>query len=166
MEFLIEDFEPVLIDYYHKDLHWTHPDIDEICGMADGHYNEGIWNHIPLIRITIENSEFGYMHIVAKSDSFMKLWDEYCDLLGEDNNKCKANEFLRERFDIVYEELPMILEVVLTEDIWSPGGIQFCFSESGKLIGDYFRKGDIKYLSHSPDIGISKDGPNEYSWST
>lgn len=82
----------------------------------------------------------------------LTLLDKYFD---ETTNQIKPHQKLTNK---TIRELKSQLEVTLLEDVWMPGGEQFCFSEIGIAICDIFKK--VKKYSFSPDCALTTDGEN------
>lgn len=129
--------EPVMIDVGAE--RWVNPEIKELLDWETNGANEGKWSYNGLTRISIENSKKKIAYLVVYSRDL------------EDGK-------------ISFEELEMMLFVSLFEDVWSPGGEQFCFSKFGKRLSKSFQK-SIRITFVSPDIGI-EDSDGVYEWNT
>jgi hypothetical protein len=162
MNKLPEYFEPVLI--YLDNEQWTHPNIEDILGFSES-FNEGLWNQTDVFKLDLVNTDNKYMTVIAVSEDLKQFWDHYTNILDEDlNNKSEVNEKTHDLSMLLSEVLAIALDVILIEDVWSPGGEQFCFTEFGEKVSDFLLRG-YKF-SHTPDVAVSKDGPTEYSYST
>jgi hypothetical protein len=128
--------EPVLIDF--SGQHWQHPDIAEMLNWETDGTNIGKWSYDHLYRVYFENNNKETAYIVIH-------WPD------------------KEWKDISLDELADVLPVVLFEDVWCPGGKQFCFTKLGKELSDKFFNSYITFAS--PDVGI-EDVQGDYSWSS
>ena len=62
----------------------------------------------------------------------------------------------------LFAALEIALQATLCEDTWAPDGCQFYFTDFGlELNRDGFVYG-VDFISHSPDVGIHKDGEDWY----
>ena len=145
-------FEPILISY--EDKEWQHPDIMELvklysepCG-----YNGGNWYIKNLIRIWLRKDS-QLVHIVAIcEDDFYISFNE---------SMPKSGNMTKEESKEFSEEFIGLLQVILFEDVWSPGE-QFCFSEFGESIQHFLHK-DAS-ISWSPDIGVGMPDKEGGKW--
>ena len=132
----LEMIEPVII--WLGDDHWVHPDIKTVVAW-DQHKIEDGSVLDGLTRVWIENNDKTSAQLVIYSQSL------------EDGK-------------ISLADLRMLLEVTLFEDVWMPGGEQFCFTEFGQKMYSAF--GDEMTISYaSPDVSVWEvDG--EYGFDT
>jgi hypothetical protein len=128
--------EPVLIDF--ADQHWHHPDIESLLTWEVDGINPGRWSYDHLYRVYLENPD-------GKIASVVVHWPE---VSWE---------------DIAKSELTELLPVVLFEDVWMPGGEQFCFTDIGQDLSRRFFDHRITFIS--PDVGIESD-ESGYHWSS
>ncbi|AGS81005.1 hypothetical protein [Caulobacter phage Cr30] len=149
--FINIDIEPLLIDYWFDNIHhhWHHPEIDDILTF-DHEFNVGFCSQ-NVTRVYIENESGLTAYIVFKSDYF----DNY--EWSKDPSEQPDDNWWQNFYDSLW--------VVLFEDVWVAGGEQFRFTPFGEKFSHVFSNfKKIPFLS--PDVGISKDGENEYSWSS
>lgn len=154
-------FEPIIINYGNTE--WINPDIENLCKFGKDDINEGLWSTKEVFRITLNNKK-SYLEIICRSSLLKDYWDEYIEYLGDDNNKNLAYSKTRLKSKNLHDVLFNLIEVTLREDVWTPGGEQFYFTEFGKQIEKFLSQGYT--FTHSPDVNISKDSDTEYSWST
>lgn len=128
---------PILIDFENET--WENPEIaTEVwlnCELSE--INAGCFDG-NLIRIWLKSGEHS-AHIVAT------VSEEIYSSFEENFN---ADEFSSWLF------------CVLFEDVWAPGGDQFCFSEFGKRMSVFSKSFEF---SASPDICVHYDG-KEHGW--
>ena len=146
------DIEPLLISI--SDSNWVHPNIEQYFNPVD--VGKGTASHdVDVYRVYFKNSENNTMYVIFKSnylDEKIKSFDF--------DNQVKQNLFKKPYIDTpsVYD----VLKVVLWEDIWSPGGIQFAFTDFGKIVSD-FMSSNAEVSFFSLDCGLFKD-KNNWSW--
>ena len=133
-----ELIEPVLIQF--NDTNWVHPEIEDLLEWEIDGTNPGKWSYNGLTRVYIENDKNQIARIVVQSKELKE---------GKTS----------------MQDLQMLLETTLFEDVWMPGGDQFCFSKLGKMLSKTFSSETTKITFVSPDVGISNDD-GEYSWSS
>lgn len=129
------DIEPMYIKTGSKE--WIHPNIENYVESFD---EEDNYKRIPVSRIYFKNSKGDNLYVFFVS----KYIDEKCDLFFGDKNtkEKKYNDVFKKPFidcDVVYE----CLWLTLIEDFWSPGTEQFCFSEFGLEVSDFFNDENI-----------------------
>lgn len=146
------DIEPLLISISDNTSNWTHPEIEKYFNPVD--VGRGIASHdVDVYRIYFKNSENNTMYVIFKSN--------YLDKKIKDFNV--DNQKKQELFKKPYIDTPNVydaLKVVLWEDIWSPGGMQFAFTSFGKIVSD-FMSSNAEVDFFSLDCGLYKD---EDSW--
>lgn len=135
---LYEIVTPVLMQI--EEEQWVHPDIESILEWEVDVFNPGKWAYDGLTRVYIKNDEGKAAHLVVFSKD------------------------LKEGL-VPLDELKAQLEVTLFEDVWSPGGEQFCFTPFGKMMSKALRCNIAEISFASPDVGIEDDS-GEYSWSS
>lgn len=136
---------PILINFNGET--WENPEIaTEVfynCQPSEINYNCFDGN---LIRIWLKSEEH-FAHIVAT----------VCD--DELYEMCSGIT----EFDT--DLIAGWLFTVLFEDVWAPGGEQFCFSEFGEKLS--VLSSDDTNFNISPDICVHYDGPSEgWGWSS
>lgn len=144
--------EPLEIKDQNFNRIWLHPDIKDHF-IPNSEINSGYDESVH--RVYLKNSEGKMLlHLLVKSDLLENYWDtvfkEYFDETTED---VKPHQKLTNK---IVKELKLQLEVVLLEDVWMPGGTQFCFTEVGKTVGEIFK--NVKRYSFSPDCALTTDG--------
>ena len=135
---MYELMTPILIDFDNNT--WIHPDIEDLLEWEINGINLGKWSYNKLTRVYIENDKKQTVYMVVLSEEL-------------------------ENGNIPLDELQMQLEVALFEDVWSPGGEQFCFSNFGDKLSKTFGYGNTKITFVSPDVGV-EDVSGKYSWSS
>ena len=124
--------EPIII--YAGDLKWVHPEIDSIL-------------------------EWGVDYAGDKVDEDTAMRDIYKVYLKRTEKiKCPMVIFYCKVENEIYPSLKSIegqLAVCIHEDVWSPGGDQFIFTEIGSKISELLPI-DIEVESWSPDAGIQR----------
>jgi hypothetical protein len=128
--------EPVLIDF--ADQHWHHPDIESLLTWEVDGINPGRWSYDHLYRVYLETADRKIAHVVVH-------WPEV------------------RQGNISESEFTEILPVVLFEDVWMPGGEQFCFTDFGQELSRRFFNHRITFVS--PDVGIESD-ESGYQWNS
>jgi hypothetical protein len=128
--------EPVLIDF--ADQHWHHPEIRSMLTWEVNGINPGTWSYDDLYRAYMENPD-------GRLASVVMHWP------GVDWHTVSKSA------------LTEILPVVLFEDVWMPGGEQFCFTDLGQKLCRSFLDHRITFVS--PDVGIQADETG-YHWSS
>lgn len=155
-------FEPVIIEY--GDIHWHNPDIDDLLQFGEHEHNCGLWNTTPVFKIVVENENEEFMNVVVVSSMLENFWDQYVDHLGKDNDKQTANDIMRNKAVAIHNTLIEKLFDMLCHGSWKVDGDEFTSTNKGSAIAQFY---DYDFIvSHTPDIGVSKDSENEYSWST
>jgi hypothetical protein len=114
----------------------------------------------PWLRTRLKNTKTNdYVEVICALDR--ESYDSFIDVAfdGDDENELS---------DQYYYELFMLLTVSLGEDVWSTSEGQFIFSEFGEYLSNSFDVFDENVVLSfvSPDVGIHKDGPNEWNYST
>lgn len=128
--------EPVLIDF--ADQHWHHPEIRSLLTWEVDGINPGTWSYDHLYRVYMENPD-------GELASVVMHWP---GVSWQTVRKSTLTE---------------ILPVVLFEDVWMPGGEQFCFGDFGQELALRFCDHVITFVS--PDVGIQSDDTG-YHWSS
>lgn len=128
---------------------WVNPEISSIAEIdSETGYDDNVH------RIYLGNSKGEmFLHILAKSDDLNEYWEDFFKTYEEDQetkDQRKVNK--------VAKEVRSKLEILFLEDVWAPGGEQFCFTEAGKEIGKLFTK--AKKVKFSPDCALTTDGTN------
>jgi hypothetical protein len=149
------DFEPVLIQYFdengsHK---WIHPDINEVCDLHPQEWCDFADYNVYRLYLTDDNGNT--LYIIFKSEYFGKK----CADLFENEYK---------RFDMSDEEISSLgtsTFVILAEDIWAPGGEQFCFTEFAETMYEFIDLCESSISFLSMDVVLHKDG-EEWSFSS
>ena len=161
VEALMPDFfEILLIDDFREKGNpktWVNPDMEHAFGyMTDEDFYDG-----PVYRFRMTHD----IHVVAVMDQ--KFFDSLCNWQASFEQKEAEGQWLNSHSgDTDYwnrEALQMMHEIValnLSEDWWSPGGEQFCFSDFGKTIPT-----DIAVEMSSPDVTFHRHG-DTWAWST
>lgn len=132
---------PILIDF--KNESWENPEIATEIWMKcePSQINFGCFDG-NLVRIWLDNGEES-AHIVATVSE-----EIYSSVL--------------DGFDA--DEFSSWLMTILFEDVWSPGGTQFCFTEFGKKL-EVFSNSFTFSVSH--DICVHYDGKERgWNWSS
>lgn len=143
---------------------WYHPFINEICqneleSSESGHY------HGPLVRVwlTEDDSEKGGVYVVAKLTS-----EAYDTVLSAFNWKFKGVldpselplDQPKEVIDSTVSDYLSEIVVMLKEDVWTPGGEQFCFTDFGQKIPNQLEH--VKFISY--DLGLYKNDDGTWGW--
>lgn len=128
--------EPVMIDF--DSQQWYHPEIDDLVAWEVNGVNAGTWSRSHLYRINLTNTQCDIAAVIL-------YWPQ------------------AEWADIPHQDLNNLIPVILFEDVWMPGGQQFCFTEFGRALSQKFMDSRITLVS--PDVGIQKLSEG-YSWST
>ena len=141
----LHDVEPIYMDLG-KDS-WVHPGINSICKFKKNRMGDALAQNVSRLVLFNKNNEI--LFIVFLSKELNTYWRK------------------RKPIDQVFiQKLYAHLEVMLLEDVWSPGGEQFCFSSFGQnvfkfldeprqnpeIIFDgltYFINGDVGLAKHS-----------------
>jgi hypothetical protein len=128
--------EPVLIDFDQQ--HWHHPNIEDLLTWEVNGHNQGRWSYDYLYRVYLETSQKESVYIVV----------HWPDVEWEDFRQ---------------QDLANIIPVILFDDVWMPGGEQFCFTDLGQKLSKKFSRSAITFMS--PDVGIEAD-ESGYHWSS
>jgi hypothetical protein len=128
--------EPVLIDFDQQ--HWHHPDIEDLLTWKVDGINPGRWSYDYLYRVYLETAQKESAYIVV----------HWPDVEWEDFRR---------------QDLADIIPVILFDDVWMPGGEQFCFTDLGRKLSKKFNGSAITFMS--PDVGIEADEIG-YNWSS
>lgn len=134
---------------------WHHPDIETLLVWEDDGMNVGHWAYDDLIRIYLKNENGNYLCLVVTSPTIAdhSLW-------FSDDTKHSVS------FSRQFQEscIPWLHD--LLEDIWSPNAEEFFSTPFGLQVKEFFSGGRLSYELISPDVGVSRDGPDSYSYST
>lgn len=123
-------FEPLLLLYL--DHEWVHPLIDhDKYGPAETHMGLPIGT---FHRIWIHFGDKTTATLVVTS----RMLDDYWRTTAQLEN-IKGTARREKRKPNKLQHIKSMVEICLTEDTWSPGCEQFCFSEFGKLLAKAFR---------------------------
>jgi hypothetical protein len=147
--------EPVII--IAKDRRWTHPEIDDIvktmvpdnvpgtnCDVITG----------PWVRIYLEQDKKTLYTVCVFGDP-----EKYEDHLRYCYKNFNEDVYEEDRAEEIINEMLGFLFISLVEDVWAPGGEQFCFTDFGKYISGYFDYSrEIRLSFMSPDVEIHDDG--------
>lgn len=147
--------EPIII--MTKDRNWTHPEIKEIVKtMAPDHVPGTNCDVItgPWVRIYLEQDKKTLYTVCAFNDT-----EKYEEHLRYCYKKFNEDVYEEDRAKDIINEILGFLYISLIEDVWSPGGEQFCFTDFGEYIENYFDyTKPINMSFMSPDVGIHDEG--------
>lgn len=136
---------------------WSHPEIEDIAEFQQADWTDEphLRSSAPVYRVYLENRQKKTIYIVFQSDWFDRkgsqpisdtLLNSWIDLTDDD-----------------WQEFAASLDMVLREDVWCPGGQQFCtlpiYKEICQLLKNGFR---ITFLS--PDVSLYKEDDGTYGW--
>jgi hypothetical protein len=160
------DAQPMIIsldqNWYNPFIkEWFKPDIYPEMEEGDFGYDDDVY------RMYLVNESGAYLGVYFKSDYIGKKMDAWSktgnwDSDNEDDwpdNKTLFGEFIntQEVFDT--------LCLLLLEDFWRPSNPnktkfdeQFCFSEFGKKVSDFFSNGEVNMDRFSLDCALTTDG--------
>ena len=147
--------EPVII--MGKEKNWTHPEIDSIVElMAPDHVPGTNCDVItgPWVRIYLEQEGKTLYTVCAFHEK-----EKYKNHLRYCYKKFNEDVYEETRAKEIIDEMMGFLIVSLIDDVWAPGGEQFCFTDFGEYISDYFdytKRIDMSFMS--PDVGIHNEG--------
>lgn len=145
-----DNFEPLIIQDCNWKTIWVNPDIADIAVFDP---ETGYDDQVHRIFLTSARGK-QLLHLLVKSDMLDNMWAEVFEkYFDEETDTFKPyDELLRTTFD----KLKVELEIVLLEDVWSPGGEQFCFTKIGKKVGKLFEQ--ARNIQISPDCALTTDG--------
>jgi hypothetical protein len=149
IELPVEDI--LMLNNPHTEGLWINPDIEKITSNLKPHdCNVGFLDG-PFVRIWIGKGKY---HAVV-----MLTPEAYDAYLESCFNKVKNRKLIKNIISMTI--------VLLTEDVWMPGGEQFCFTEYGRLISeDILDMGNVECML-SPDVGVEvADKIENWSWSS
>lgn len=154
--------EPLIITF--QENNWTHPLINEIVEeyKEEDQPNRSceVWMG-PLVRIYLEQDG---KHVYTVCRFIDK--DMYENHLKYSYEKFNEEHYEKERAQQIFYEMVSFLLTALQEDVWMPGNEQFCFSDFGKRLNDYFDfNSPFSIPLMSPDVGIHDEG-DYWLWST
>ena len=175
-------FEPILISINTEPKweYWTNPNIEDMCIFEDGSdvselssYRIHIYSKDNQKYTSSSKSVQMYnLEVVVKAnskkilDKYWKQFSKEMDIHFENGNKGQftPSKKLKNLENKATEFFYFHTEFMLTEDCWSPGNEQFCFSEFGEKVGKILQ--DDYYLTWSPDISVEKYDDGTYGFST
>ena len=147
----------LMLDNPHTEGMWVNPDIKEVTSHLDScDLNVGFLDG-PFVRIWFDwGNKCRYHAVVMLNQETYNTYLESCF-----DEKCNKSRKISD--DIISETI-----ILLTEDIWMPGGEQFCFTEHGRLISkDILAMGKNVKCMTSPDIGVqTANKVKDWSWSS
>lgn len=137
--------EPILIyDGSHK-LLFEHPELQ----LAKFTQLENGYDKTPCHRVWLKDGKGEtLLALIVRSELLDKHW------AAESKQDAQA----------VVDDLLLNLEVILREDIWAPGGVQFCFTPVGKQVGKLVTK--VEQVSFSPDCVLVKAKDGSWGYDT
>ena len=158
------DVTPIQIDLNGHDAPtWTHPELDEIFELDEENCNAGEWDsNVHRMWIDAEGVK-GFLHVVFKAPALTLIEERLglysCEKESEDERLSQG----------LYQYIFENVLIALTEDTWSPGGEQFCFTDFGQKINTFLSNKQLTYRI-SPDIamerGLDSSNKYEYCWSS
>lgn len=133
---------PLLIYGSKHELLWSNPDALQILKFDDDEQ----YSSTPVHRVWLYDSKGSMiLTVILKSPPLDVFWKS--SFAGDE-------EHIRDqaRTDEIVGLLLMDLEVAFLEDVWAPGGEQFCFTKIGRTIGTRFKK--VRSIQFSPDCCV------------
>jgi hypothetical protein len=136
---------------------WVHPNVDTIAALEQADWSEEphLRSTAPVYRAYLQNQHKQTIYVVFQSDWFNRRESESV-------SETLMNQTFR-LSDAEWEEFMGMIDVVLREDVWFPGDVQFCtqpiYTEICSLLQDGF---SVTFLS--PDVSIFKDEDGSYGW--
>lgn len=147
--------EPMIIQYGMNN--WTHPEIETIVEYLkdDEQMNEhcGVYTG-PWVRIYLEqNGKTLYTVSTFLQREMYENHLKYC------YKKFNEETYEPERSKDITAEILGFLHVSLVEDVWAPGGEQFCFSDyAEKMYEEFDFSSNFKITLFTPDVGVESNG--------
>lgn len=147
--------EPIIIQY--EENNWTHPEIENIVAELkdEDQINEGCGVYAgPWVRIYLEqNGKTLYTVCTFLEKEAYENHLKYC------YEKFNEETYNQELSSEITNEILGFLYVSLVEDVWAPGGEQFCFSDyAEKMYENFDFSSEFKISMFTPDVGVENNG--------
>lgn len=137
---------PLLIYNSKHQLIWTNPDILSTVKFSE---EDPTCADTPVQRVWLyDKNKAMVLTVILHSPSLEAFWDASFD----ENFEPIKNDDLTKK---IVQRLFLEFETMFLEDVWAPGGEQFCFTKIGKTIGSAFRK--VRSIEFSPDCALWYD---------
>lgn len=138
------DITPVCLQFTSDfDNPWIHPNIKELYtpdpNMAPFEHDTDVW------RIYYKNSRNETLYVYFKSQRMDEISEKFD--MGLPKQDFWKPPYIDAKLAVSY------LKLVLLEDIWMPGGEQFCFTEFGQKVSNFFSY-DPEITLFTPDCGM------------
>jgi len=148
---MIDDkFEILMIDYNGFKNKWVNPDISSMVNLDK---ETGYDNNCHRVFFRDKDNEL-LVHLIVQSELLDKFWSQYYTDIDENDQAFPVPK--QKDVNKIVKTILMRSEVMLLEDVWIPGGEQFCFTVIGQEVGELMKK--VKKIRFSPDCAITTDG--------
>lgn len=154
-------FDPMFISDDEWADRWINPKMSEIFKPDPDSHNEGEWDH-ECFRLWVDCENGMKYHFVIKSGPVEEFWQRDCDAWMETGQKdVKVDPIVSVPGRKTKQNVNRFISASLVK-----------LARELKKSEDEFLKAILENLGtgfkfrHSADIAVSKDGPDEYSWST
>ncbi len=110
---------------------------------------EPIYAETPVQRVWLyDKNKTMVLTVILHSPPLEAFWEASFDAEGE---PIRNDELVSQ----IVQRLFLEFETLFLEDVWMPGGEQFCFTKIGKAIGSAFKK--ARSVQFSPDCALAYD---------
>lgn len=143
----MDPFEILMIYYYvdGKLQTWVNPDVEQLAVWDDQHCDHRVH------RVILSHGNNERLDLVVK----YKPLEDFFNLYEFDENVTIVSRPTNVQVQDMVNDLLVVAKVVILEDVWSPGGEQFCFTDEGREIGKVVA--GMNTVHFSPDIVFRKD---------
>jgi hypothetical protein len=148
--------QPLLIYGPKYELLWTNPDmLDLMTFQEPDEGSDTVDSNEPVHRVFLNDASGKHvMHVIMRSAALDTYWENALKDVDFDSPDWKKTDPTAANEAV--ERLQMELETCFIEDVWMPGGKQFCFTPVGRKVGTLLKK--VKHISFSPDCMLWKSG--------